>query len=404
MLSQQRTLAFLMAFSLVMISPVFAHAGVRGIFLAACSTAVLLVVFHGKDLGLQRWFLLISVATVLSAFVPAFYWEDPRYILSPIFLVYSLFLLQLADGRAIGGFISIVTALMFVLLLGATFGFILALNGVPPLLDIPNGDGRPNYLFYTTFTNSWWGRIIRPAGIYDEPGAFSFMICGVAALRHIHGRDSRVTRALLGMGFVTLSLAHLVYVLFHAAAEKLSLRNIAGIGAILVPFILIVGYLGGGEIIEKRLLGRLSITETGEVVGDNRTTRFWNAVEHMSKHPRSILLGADPICRFDPVKCAEKYPVMGENPLSPLVMQGLFVSWPYYTAIAILFFAPFLGRDYVVAFGIGVLFLQRPYLLNLGYSLIGCLVVAVTLQGVGARRRHRHAAPFPLNLRRIAEP
>ncbi len=387
--SRQRLLAVLMALNLVIVSPVLAAAGVRGLHIAALITAVALVAFRAGELPLKHWFIAISVAAVLSGFIPAFYWQDPRYVLSPIFLVFSLFLLQLADDRAVGAFISLLTVMMFVLLAGAFFGLFLALNGVQPLFDIPNSDGRPNFFFYTTFTNSWYGRIIRPAGIYDEPGTFSFMICGVAALRHLYGRDSKVTWILLGMGLVTTSLAHFVYVIIHAAAERLNVRNFAGILAALVPVILIGAYLGGGEVLEKRLLGRISVTETGQMVGDNRTVRIRNAAEHMSKHPQSILFGADPICRFDPVACAERFSVMGESPLSPLVMQGLFASWPYYAALAVLFIAPLFGRDYLVAFGIGALFLQRPYMLNLGYSLIGCLVVAATLQRIAAERRHR---------------
>ena len=392
-LSRQNTLAALMAANLVMLSPMLAYLGVRGIFVAVLVTAIAVVVFRAGELPLKHWFIAISVAAVMSAFIPAIYWQDPRYVLSPIFLVFSLFLLQLANDRAVNTFISILTVMMFLLLSGAVFGLFLVLNGVQPLFDIPNVDGRPNYFFYTTFSNSWFGRIIRPAGIYDEPGAFSFMICGVAALRHLYGRDSKVTWILLGMGLVTTSLAHLVYVVIHAAAERLNVRNFAGIVAALVPLILIGAYLGGGEVLEKRLLGRVSVSETGQIVGDNRTERLRNAVEHMSRHPQSILVGADPICRFDPVACAERFSVMGESPLSPMVMQGLFVSWPYYAALAVLFIAPLFGRDYLVSFGIGALFLQRPYLLNLGYSLIGCLVVAATLQRIAAERLHRRRMP-----------
>jgi hypothetical protein len=393
MLSQQRTLGALMAFSIVMISPVLAYVGARGIFLAGLTVAALVVIFRAGDLRLRGWFPITAAALFLTSIAPALYWEDVRYLLSPLFLVFSLFLLQLADDRALDGFLTISTALMLVLLFGGVVGSFLALNGVQPLFDIPNGDGRPNYFFYTTFSNSWWGRIIRPSGVFDEPGAFSFMICGIAALRHLRGRDSRVTWLMLVMGFVTLSLAHLIYVLIHAMAEKLRFRNLVGIVLTLLPLLLIAAYLGGGEVVEKRLLGRVSLTETGELVGDNRVWRMRNAAGHAEEHPRSLLFGASPSCRFDPIVCAERFPMMGENPLSPLVMQGLFVSWPYYAALAVLFLAPLAGREYLVAFGVGALLLQRPFLLNLGYSLIGCLVVAVTIERILARRPRTRARP-----------
>jgi hypothetical protein len=287
--------------------------------------------------------------------------------------------------------VTFATGLMLVLLSGAIFGFVLALNGAEPLFDVTNTDGRPNYFFYTTFSVMRWGNVIRPSGIYDEPGAFSFMICAVAALRHLRGHDARVTWLMLAMGFITLSLAHLVYVILHAMAERFRLSNVAGIAVALLPLLLVAGYLGGFDIIEKRLLSRATISASGEVVGDNRSAKMANAAAHMSAHPKSILLGADPSCRFDKVTCREKFPFMGENPLSPLVIHGLFISWPYYLVLAALFLAPIFGRKYMVSFAYGALLLQRPYMIGIGYSLVGLLVLATT---IGSIVRGRNGEPI----------
>ncbi len=386
MLSQQKILAVIMVFGLVMISPIFAYLGVRGIFVTAALFVALFVLFRGAEVRIRYWFIGFALVVFVLSFVPTIYWMDARYILSPVFLTFSLFLIQLADQRALDAFLTLSTALMLVMLVGAIIGFILVLNGVQPLFEITNNDGRPNYFFYTTFSNSWWGRVIRPSGIYDEPGVLSFMVCGIAALRHLRGRDSRVTWLMLGMGFVTLSLAHLIYVFFHVLAERLRFRNLAGIMATLLPLVVIVGYLGGYEILEKRLLGRVTISEASELVGDSRSQRMVNAVEHLSAHPESILFGAHPSCRFDYMTCKEKFPLMGENPLSPLVFQGIFLSWTYYLVLAVLLLTPLFGRKYIVSFAFGALLLQRPYLLDVGYALIGCLVVAVTIERIVARR------------------
>ena len=373
-------------YGLIMISPLFPYFGVRGTFLTLGLLALLFVVFGGAHIRLSYWFLFLSLIVLVLACAPTLYWLEPRYLLATIFLVFSLLLLQLADARTLELFLTIATGLLLLLLVGGIVGFIFALNGAEPMFEIANSDGKPNHYFYTTFSKVRWGNVIRPSGLYDEPGALSFMVCGIAALRHLRGRDARVTWLMLGMGFVTLSLAHLVYVLLHAVAEKLRLRNVFGIVAILLPMILVVGYLGGFEIIEKRLLARVTVTEAGEIVGDNRSWRMVNAAEHMSAHPESVLFGADPSCRFDQDKCKEKFPLMGENPLSPLVMQGIFISWPYYLALAILFTAPLFGRKFIVSMAFGALLLQRPYMLGIGYSLIGLLVVATTIVGIAASR------------------
>jgi len=387
MLSQRQLLAVVMVFyGLIMISPVFPYFGIRGIMVTGALFAALFVAFRGTELRLSYRFLFLGLAVLVLACVPAIFWMDARYVLSAVFLVFSLFLLQLTDTRAVEWFLTLATGLMLVLLVGAVIGFVLALNGVQPLFEIANSDGRANHFFYTTFSKVRWGNIIRPSGVYDEPGAFSFMICAVSALRHLRGRDARVTWLMLCMGFVTLSLAHLVYVLIHALAERFRVRNLAGIVATLLPVILLAGYLGGFDILEKRLLSRATLTASGELVGDNRSWRMINAAEHLSAHPQSIFFGADPSCRFEPEKCKEKFPLMGENPLSPLVLHGLFISWPYYLALLILFTAPVFGRKFIVSFAFGALLLQRPYLLGIGYSFIGLLVVATTIGGIVANR------------------
>jgi hypothetical protein len=391
MLLQRRILAILMVFyGLIMISPVFSHIGVRGTFITIALFAALFVIFGGVEVRLQRWFVFSSMTVLLLACVPTLFWMDQRYALASIFLIFSLFLLQLSDADVIDSFLTLATALMLVLLAGAIIGFILALNGAEPLFDVTNTDGRPNHFFYSTFSVMRWGNVIRPSGIYDEPGAFSFMICAVAALRHLRGRDARVTWLMLAMGFVTLSLAHLVYVLLHAMAERLHFRNVMGIVAALLPLMLVAGYLGGFEIIEKRLFSRATITASGEVVGDNRSGKMANAAAHLGSHSGSILFGADPSCRFDKKICNEKFPFMGENPLSPLVIHGLFISWPYYLVLGLLIIAPVFGRKYMVSFAYGALLLQRPYMIGVGYSFIGLLVLATT---IGSIIRDRYGEP-----------
>jgi hypothetical protein len=385
MTSRQSVLAVTMLLSIVMVSPLFVYLGIRGTFIVAASVAVTLIAFGGAETRFTAWFVFVSLFIMVLAGVPAIYWMDFRYVPAPVFFLFSLFLIQLADDRAIEMFVTLSTSLIFIVLLGAVIGFVLVTLGMQPLFEIPNNDGRPNYFFGTTFSNSWWGGIIRPSGIFDEAGMLSFMVCGVAALRALRGRNMRVTWLLLILGFVTLSLAHLVYVTLHFAAERLRFQNLIGIIATLLPIVLLAGYLGGFEILEKRLLTRATITEAGQIVGDNRSSRMLNAFQHLDENPESILFGAHPSCRFDYLKCKEKFPLMGENPLSPMVFQGLFMSWPYYLALGFLFLSPLFGRRYIVSMAIGALLLQRPYFLDISYSLIALLVIAVTMNSIASR-------------------
>jgi len=392
MWSRREILVAVMVFyGLVMISPVLPYLGISGTFLTIALFAAIFVVFGGAEIRLSSWFPYVVLIILILACIPAIFWMDARYVLAPIFLIFSFFLLQWLDSGAMELFLTIATGLMLVLLVGAVIGFGLALVGVQPLFDIANSDGRPNYFYYTTFSNMRWGNVIRPSAIYDEPGAFSFMICAVSALRHLRGRDSRVTWLMLGMGFVTLSLAHLVYVLLHALAEKSSFRNALGIIVTLLPLMVVVGYLGGFDILEKRLLARATVTESGVVVQSSRSRNMLNAAEHLHAHPESILFGVDPSCRFERDRCNKDFPLMGGVPLSPLVLHGIFVSWPYYLTLGVLLISPIFGRKYFVSFAFGALLLQRPYMVGIGYSFLGLLLVVTTIGGI-VTARHRGQA------------
>jgi hypothetical protein len=116
------------------------------------------------------------------------------------------------------------------MLIGAYLGFVYALAGGAPIFSIKNPDNRTSWLYLTTFTNARIGRIIRPSGFFDEPGALSFFICITAMLRNINKRNSKITLLLLFTGFITLSLAHLVYVIFHLLSmsykKKSQIKNL----------------------------------------------------------------------------------------------------------------------------------------------------------------------------------
>ena len=127
MLSQKKILAVVMVFyGLIMISPVLSHFGVSGTFVTLLLFVTIFVVFGGLEIRLKRWFLFLSMTVLVLACVPSLFWMDVRYALASIFLIFSLFLLQLSDSRAMEWFLTLATGLMLVLLSGAIIGFILA--------------------------------------------------------------------------------------------------------------------------------------------------------------------------------------------------------------------------------------------------------------------------------------
>ena len=70
------------------------------------------------------------------------------------------------------------------------------------LFSIVNEDSRSNGFYLSTFSNSYVRGVIRPAGIYDEPGALSFVACIIAALRKIRGFSEKGTWIILILGLL----------------------------------------------------------------------------------------------------------------------------------------------------------------------------------------------------------
>lgn len=324
--------------------------------------------------------VLLSLGNVVK-------WGDYRYVFYCAFFFCALVLAEIAGKDGVERFCTLASALMKILLFGAFLSFAAAWLGLPPAFTITNPDGQDYYFFYTGFTNSYNDNLIRTSAVYDEPGAFSMYICFVAALRHLLGRERRTTWLILGMGFITFSLAHLIYAICHFLAEQPTRKRVVFfIGVLsLLLFALVTTVAPDSNII---LLSRLALTEDSNLfAGDNRSFQLFNAWDQIVEHPSSIFFGLDQTCVFSQTACQERFGFMGENPLSPLAFGGLSSELPYYVTVIALLASPLFGRRHIALFGMGLLFLQRPYVMGFSYALVAVLLLEVSL-----RRAHGSAA------------
>jgi hypothetical protein len=81
---------------------------------------------------------------------------------------------------------------------------------------------------------------------------------------------------------------------------------------------------------------------------------------------------------------------MGENPLSPLVFSGIIIEYPYYIIVGLFIVSPLWGRKYIVIFGMGLLFMQRPYVLGFSYSFMAIMIAYLFVRH---RQLNGHLAP-----------
>ncbi len=107
------------------------------------------------------------------------------------------------------------------------------------------------------------------------------------------------------------------------------------------------------------------------------TLLLLNAAVVLSSVDHAALMGASSDCTLNIASCIDQFGAMGENLLSPLVSQGLFLSWPYYVFLVTGVLSLARGRKGLLFFAVALLFVQRPYLLNLGYAVLGAIAFSV---------------------------
>lgn len=366
----------------IAMSPVLAHFGWRGVTLLAIALVIPLTLLLLSAVSLKIWFVCVTVLILMTSTVTGIFWEDVRYVFANIFLIGVLFLLQFSTKQVVHAAVNIASVVLLVIVSGAVIGFLWAYLGLQALWEFPRpgDDTQIIRLFFSTLTNAWWGNVIRPAGIYDEPGALSLYICSLAATRHLLGKSNRLTWSLLTLGLVTLSLAHVVYLVFHLLAERATKTNVKTFFFIIIAFIVVAYSSGFNLILKENLAQRFTVSEgTYLIQGDNRSYRMFNAIEIIKNDTSILFFGADPSCRFEYEYCQRLFPPIGENPLTPLFTNGLFITWPFYISLFFLLISPLFGRVYVVSFGFGLLLLQRPEMLSFSGAMISTMVVLITL-------------------------
>lgn len=352
--------------SLIFPCPLFFTFGITGKIVALILLFLFLfstIVFNTNICHIKQ-LVFCSISTMMFGCVTAFHYLDVTYIfILMIYIGYSFFFCLVEDGELID-FVNIASKFIFILEIGAIIGFVYAYIGGQPIASIKNIDGRSNYLYLTTLTNARLGRFIRPAGIYDEPGAFSFYIVSIVLMRMYYKKNTTFTFIILLLGMVTTSLTHfLCMAILLIPILRKSNRKQKIVIFLIFAIILFLALNLFYDLFDKFLFQRLQYDNSkGTIQGNSRDGQIEGCLKSIRDNGflfGNYLLGPDRI--------KYRYGVISENPLSPITMNGLFNSMPYYVFIVITFTAFIFSFNscYLAAFA---LFLQRPYQSAIGYS------------------------------------
>ncbi len=167
----------LVTHAVLLISPLVYFLGLRASFVIPVTTILVVGISAYHNRTIPCWALLLVLASLVTACITGIYWESWRAALLPAYLGISLLAVSIASTEELRTLISASSMILLLLLIGACIAVFLALSGLAPHSEVSGLHSRRLYFFYTTLTPTLIGNFIRPAGIYDEPGAFSLVIC-----------------------------------------------------------------------------------------------------------------------------------------------------------------------------------------------------------------------------------
>ena len=351
-------------------SPIFLNYGpFTGNIYYLITLMFLLIYFRNKFKLKLSYFTILFICVLFQA-IGVVYWLELKLFLFSIYFLTAFVLVGFVLHQDyLDLFIKLASKFIIILLFGAFIGFFYTIFGGTELFHIINEDTRLNGFYLTTFSNSYVRTIIRPSGIYDEPGALSFIICMIAAMRKIRGFSEKGTWSILFLGFITFSVAHVIYCFFHFLAQTKTwkLKNILFLMASFLLIIFLINQSFLGVIFDEFFFNRFTI-EDGRLVNiGNRPILFINAFNYL-KDPIVFLFGLDVSCIIG--DCSSKgYDATCCNPLAPLVWGGITLTFPYYLIFFFLFISSIKNFSFV-SLGVLLLLFQRPEVMSYGYTLL----------------------------------
>jgi hypothetical protein len=379
---------FFLAF--VVMSPVLSTFGIKGI--AVLFGVLLLFLINGRLQvgGFQKWVYVFIGIYLSCAIASGVYWGTHVPLMFAVLYVVTVLMVANLRRDELDVLVGYATPFIGLLIVLGWIGLAYYLAGGPPLAAIQNPDTRPNLLYLTTFSNATGDGYLRPGGIYDEPGAFSFFICTLCTVRELLQKNRNVTALLLIGGLVTASIAHLIFMLFHFSQYLLSANKKGNATVLLISAVVLGGVLLSGRaqtIVQELVIERAMKYQSGEM-SNPRELQMLN-VYRESNWPKVMLgFGADCVNRTQ--ACTDALGGdFGENPLTPVVFGGLLLGWPYYLFILAMMLYGISSRDRLPLVGFGLILMQRPYVLEFPYSATVFIVVAaLAVRLHDDRKRH----------------
>lgn len=265
---------------------------------------------------------------------------------------------------------------MIVILIGAWISIVYFLLNGSPILTIENPDGRENNLFLTSLSNSsdyeFW-EIIRPSGIYDEPGALSFCVIIIVILNELHNPRNKNSLMMMLLGLVTLSVAHAImttiYLIYYMFKFNWRFRMTILLIS-LISIFTIINIMPSDTVIATNFINRFTI-EDGRLRGDNRSNQVETFFRIIENDIDITTRGHQAITNDSSTKRYSED--QSSNPFSMWFNYGLLTWMTYFFAMLYILHLTFknikISNIFISGVLLFILLLQRPYISDPGWGI-----------------------------------
>jgi len=267
-----------------------------------------------------------------------------------------------------------VTWFALALLIGGVVGIAYAASGGQPLFEIRVGY-RTTYLYLTTFSFAHIGGIIRPSGIFDEPGSLAMFVAIVTMFNDTLRQNQKLNALLVVLVIFTGALAGIVLAILYTvssnAMKSKRKKGVVYISTLLIAY-LILSVSAPQNIVtttfETFYSNRLQVVD-GRLAGDNRSNQvfeFFTIVDD-----EILLRGTN--------NSTQTYVTedQSSNPFSITYGYGLLISLPYFGLLLWLAVITVRNRFHnsYTSLGLLLLLLQRPYIYHMSWSILIASVI-----------------------------
>lgn len=329
------------------------------ILLAGVVVFALIYAFNSRGKALPMALSVCIMAQITTWLCYSVYHADSSYITRVFFLVLTLLILSTLTINGLQyKFIQWNNNLVCLQSVLGAIAFVLFFVGaLKTALVYENIDGRMGHWYYLTCTNFSLGRIMRPAGYFDEPGALAFWGIFALLFNKLFFDNKKVEIALLVSLFFTLSAAFFVqgfiYMLLFNVRSR---RSMIILLVAVVTIFIVYRYFGDDASFRYLTIERFS----GGEIRSERSELAEVAKGYFLQHP-IFGMGA---------RAMEETTYMSDNQYEILAKDGIVGMVVTYIPFLYLILK-FRNKEVLSACFILLLgYMQRPFHVNLIHSLM----------------------------------